>query len=161
MNISEAVTNLKTLAKRVKREEWPWVEEPQFTPPPTSEMLNTLASKTSFTLPKDTSDFFKEVDSVIGMSVHNGYWIGGVQQLVQMYERGVLPASIHGESCIPIATDGSGNTFLLSCSGKVWHFNHETKQETLTSNSFADFLSRVVQDWEAFVEDAPGWEYLV
>jgi hypothetical protein len=92
------------------------------------------------------------------MSVHNGYWVGGIEQLI---DGDSLPRIADGEVAIPIATDGGGNAFVLGASGQVWQWNHETDKLNLVAASFGAFLERVAEDWAAFVSEKPGWRFLV
>jgi hypothetical protein len=91
------------------------------------------------------------------MSVHNGYWLGGVDRLA----RADLTQEAAGEMAVPVATDGGGKAFLLTARGRVWRWDREAARMSEVSASFAEFLDRVVSDWAAYVADTPGWRYLV
>jgi hypothetical protein len=95
------------------------------------------------------------------MSVHNGYWLGGVEQLSQSTARADFPHSVEGGPVVPVATDGGGNAFLLGPSGRVWRWDHETDSLVEIADSFQSFLERVADDWEAYLTDRPGWQFLV
>jgi hypothetical protein len=106
-------------------------------------------------------DFLGLTGAVVGLSVHNGYWLGGLQQLTEWVESGMMPRKVSSECVVPIATDGGGNGFLISAGGRVWRWDHETGRLSVVAASFAEFLERVVQDWAAYIADTPGWQYLV
>ena len=91
------------------------------------------------------------------MSVHNGYWLGGVGRL----SLADFPRAAGGEPVAPVATDGGGNAFLLSAGGRVWRWDHETGSVSKVAASFAGFLEQVSADWAAYVADTPGWRFLV
>lgn len=95
------------------------------------------------------------------MSVHNGYWLGGVEKLVALIGANRVPRELAGEPSTPVATDGGGNSFLLSAGGRVWRFDRETGQVSEVAGSFTAFLEWVVADWSAYVAEAPGWQFLV
>ena len=100
------------------------------------------------------------------MSVHNGYVLCGPTNLASDGFCRSFPATMPGHQgpmpVIPIATDGGGNAFLLSLhTGDVWRWDHETGATHLVATSFASFLERVVADWEAYIADTPGWQFLV
>ena len=64
-----------------------------------------------FVLPGDLREFLELTDSIVAMSVHNGYWLGGINNLI---DEGSLPRVADGEAAIPVATDGGGNAFVLA-----------------------------------------------
>jgi hypothetical protein len=66
-----------------------------------------------------------DTDAVVGMSVHNGYWLGGIERLMRSACRGDFPRNVENEPAIPVATDGGGNAFLLAADGQVWRWDHE------------------------------------
>src|SRR6202044_2402277 len=103
-----------------------WEERPRFDPPASPESVAEFERVAGFPLPDDLRDFFAVNDSVIAISIHNGFWLGGARQLARSAEQGNLPRSVNGERAIPVATDGGGNAFLLTANGRVWRWNHET-----------------------------------
>ena len=68
---------------------------------------------------------------------------------------------VEGERAIPVATDGGGNAILLSSSGAIWRRDHETGKAEKVAASFGAFLKRVAEDWAAYIEEQPGWHFLV
>jgi hypothetical protein len=114
-----------------------------------------------FALPADLRAFLASAGAVVGMSIHNGYWLGGVERLVDWMGSGALPGEVASEQVAPVATDGGGNGFLLSSRGRVWRWDHETGRVSEVAGSFAEFLERVALDWAAYVADTPGWHFLV
>jgi hypothetical protein len=114
-----------------------------------------------FSLPADFRAFLAQTNAVVGISVHNGYWLGGVEPLMQWPDPAKFPRTIDGVQVIPVATDGGGNAFLLGASGCVWRWGHETGKVLQVADSFEAFLQRVVDDWEAYVSDKRGWQFLV
>ena len=106
-----------------------------------------------FPLPTDLRTFLADCEAVVALD--QGIWIGGVEQLIRSTGED-FPRSVAGELAVPVATDGGGNAFLLSSSGRVWHWNHETDRVTEVSASFADFLERVAADWAAMVAPTSG-----
>ena len=80
---------------------------------------------------------------------------------MELLDRGSLPGIAAGEAAIPVATDGGGNAFLLSASGVVWQWNHETGEVENVAPSFGAFLERVAEDWAAYISDEPDWRFLV
>ena len=161
MKISEAINQLKVLAKLVENEDEPWLEEPKFTDAPITSQLNEFEKVSGFQIKGELLEFFTLNDSIIAMSIHNGYWIGGINQLKNIYTSGNVTRKIKQETCIPLATDGSGNTFIFTEAESVWKVDHETLKETLISNSLSEFFERVIEDWKAFVEQKENWTYLV
>jgi hypothetical protein len=100
------------------------------------------------------------------MSVHNGYHLCGAKEVADIRTDGWPPRTVTGpngdERVVPVAWDGGGNAFLLSPSTqRVWRWDHETGTSVQVASSFTDFLTRVVADWEAYLADQPGWQFLV
>ncbi len=91
------------------------------------------------------------------MSVHNGYWLGGVERLSVTD----FPQIAAGERVAPVATDGGGNAFLLAECGRVLMWSREKGNFSEVACSFSSFLELVVADWEAYIFDTPRWRFLV
>jgi cell wall assembly regulator SMI1 len=161
MSIDVSLTRLRELALAIPRPGCDWEERPRFDPPATSESLAELERVAGFVLPDDLRAFFAQTDAVVGMSVHNGYWIGGTKQLVQSTERGDFPRAISGGLVVPIATDGGGNAFLLGENRRVWLWDHESDKVKMVADSFEAFLEQVAGDWAAYVSDNRDWQFLV
>lgn len=111
-----------------------------------------------FALPGDLREFLQQTESIVAMSVHNGYCLGGIKQLISA---GTLPQIADGEAAIPVATDGGGNGFLLGTSGRVWQWSRETDKLKIVAPTFNAFLERVAEDWAAYISEKPGWRFLV
>jgi len=159
--VTDSIKALRKLAEMLPHENCPWDEQPTFKAPKSEDLIIKLQEEAGFSFPTDLLAFFSEVDSIVGMSVHNGYWIGDVQKLSDMHSARNFPRIINDYKAIPIATDGGGNGFLIDSSGYVWNWNHGSEQLKQVSDSFTGFLERVVEDWEAFVFSRLDWEYLV
>jgi hypothetical protein len=114
-----------------------------------------------FPLPDDLRRFFWHTEAVVALSVHNGYWIGDIASLIVSFERSDFPQTVGGKPAIPVTTDGGGNAFLLSASGCVWRWEHETGTVQQVAETFGRFLARIVADWEAYLANTPGWQFLV
>jgi cell wall assembly regulator SMI1 len=158
MSVATSVARLRELALAFPRPGCAWEERPRFEAPATPQGIAELERVAGFGLPADLRAFLEQTDSVIAMSVHNGYWLGGIMQLVN---RDALPRVVAGEAAIPVATDGGGNAFLLSSSGAIWRWDHETGNAKVVATSFGAFLERVVEDWAAYIDEQPGWRFLV
>jgi hypothetical protein len=156
-----SLARLRELALALPRPGCPWESRPTFEPPAVPEAVIAFEQAAGFPLPIDLRAFLASTGAVVGMSVHNGYWIGGVERLTDWLRTGQLPGEAAGERVAPIATDGGGNGFLLAASGRLWRWDHETGQLAAVAASFAEFLERVVRDWAAYVNDTPGWCFLV
>lgn len=160
MVIERFVTQLRELALALPRPGCEWEERPRFDPPASPESLAVFERAAGFPMPADLRAFFAQTAAIAGMSVHNGYWLGGIEQLVRSIECGDFPRAAENELTAPIATDGGGNGFLLSVSGRVWRWDHETGQISQLAATFNEFLARVVADWEAYIGDTAGWRFL-
>src|SRR5262245_3073384 len=156
MSVATTVARLRELALALPRPGCDWEERPRFEPPETAEGIAELERSAGFGFPSELHAFLEQAGSVIAMSVHNGYWLGGIKKLL---DGDGLPRGVGGEAAIPVATDGGGNAFLLSTSGTIWRWDHETGRANVVAASFGAFLERVVQDWAAYVYEQPGWRF--
>ena len=138
-----------------------WEEAVTFEPPATAEAIDAFEKVAGFELPADLKSFLASTEAVIGMSVHNGYWIGGLANLTRATQASELPRNVNGHPAVPIATDGGGNAFLLASEGAIWRWDHETGDFRRIADSFSEFLALVAADWEAYVAQTAGWRYLV
>ena len=152
------MTRLHELALALPRPGCDWEDRPQFEPPATPQAIVELERLAGFALPEDLRAFLGQTESIVAMSFHNGYWLGGINKLI---DGDSFPRVADGEAAIPVATDGGGNAFLLGASGRVWRWNHETDRLNLVVASFGAFLERVAEDWSAYVSEKPGWRFLV
>jgi hypothetical protein len=157
MSAVTTVDRLRALADEFPRPGCDWEERPRFEPPATSQAIAELELAVGFQFPAELREFLEQTDSVIALSIHNGYWIGGISQLLN----GDLPRVADGQAVIPVATDGGGNAFLLGLGGAIWRWDHETGRVELAAASFGAFLERVVEDWMAYIDDRPGWRFMV
>lgn len=155
--VEASVERLRELALAIPRPGCGWEDRPRFDPPTPAEAVTGFERAAGFPLPADFRTFLALTGGVVGMSVHNGYWLGGVERLAPAD----FPREVAGEPAAPVATDGGGNAFLLSAGGRVWRWDHETSSVSEVASSFAAFLVRVADDWAAFVADTPGWRFLV
>jgi hypothetical protein len=158
--VEASLARLRELALALPRPGCDWEERPQFDPPASPEQMAAFERVAGFPLPADLRVFFSACGAMVGMSVHNGYWVGGVEQLARSLDRGDFPREVSGDPAVAVATDGGGNAFLLSARGRVWRWDHETGSVSEVAASFAGFLARVADDWAAYVADTPGWRYL-
>lgn len=159
MAVEASLARLRELALFLPRPGCEWEERPRFDPPVSPEAIAVFERVAGFPLPADFRRFLAQAGAVVGMSMHNGYWLGGLERLALM--AGGLPREIRAEPVAPVATDGGGNAFLLSADGRVWRWDHETGAVSQVAASFAAFLARIATDWEAYVGDIPGWRFLV
>jgi cell wall assembly regulator SMI1 len=150
--VEASIARLRELAQTMPRPGCDWEDRPRFDPPASRDAIGALERVAGFPLPTDLRAFFALTDAVVGISIHNGYWLGGAENLA----RGDFPRVAAGEPAVPVATDGGGNAFLLSASGRVWRWDHERGNETKVAESFTEFLERVAADWAAYISDTPG-----
>ena len=158
MSVASTVARLRELACEIPRPGCDWEEAPRFEPPSSPHDIAELERIAGFVFPNELREFLEHTESVVASSVHNGYWLGGVKELLSA--NGV-PHVVDGLAAIPVATDGGGNAFLLASSGAVWRWEHETGKTKEVAASFGIFLERVVEDWTAYIEEQPGWQFLV
>lgn len=151
---------VRRLALALPRPGCVWESQPTFDPPASPQAVATFERAAGFPLPADVRTFLALAGAVIGMSVHNGYWLGGVERLTACIGAD-FPREVAEELAVPIATDGGGNGFLMAAGGRVWRWDHETGTVSVVAASFAEFLEKVAADWAAYVADTPGWRYLV
>lgn len=152
-----SIVRLRELAHAIPRPGCEWEDPPRFDPPAPPEAIAAYERAAGFPLPADFRAFLAHTGGVVGMSVHNGYWLGGVERLAVAD----TPKVAGNERVAPVATDGGGNAFLLSEAGRVLRWDHEMGSVTEVAKSFADFLERVADDWAAYVADTAGWRFLV
>jgi hypothetical protein len=155
------ISRLRELAQALPRPGCEWEERPRFESPAGSDAIHALERAAGFLFPEDVKTFFAFNDSVVAMSVHNGYHIGGTELIASRLESGEIPRAVPDGSAAPIGFDSGGNAFLLSCAGQVWRWDHETGGMSLVADSFGTFLQRIVADWAAYIDDTAGWQFLV
>ncbi len=158
MPISKTVARLRELALALPRPECDWEDRPRFEPPATPQAIAQLECAAGFVLPDELREFLEQTESIIAMSVHNGYWLGGTKW---MLETDGVPQVANGETAIPVACDGGGNVFLITCNGTICRWNHETGEVKPVAASFGVFAERVAEDWAAYIDGQPDWRFLV
>jgi hypothetical protein len=158
MSVSKTVALLRELALVFPRPECDWEDRPRFAPPATPQNIAELERATGFVLPDELREFLEQTESIIAMSVHNGYWLGGIKQLLGADG---VPRVANGETAIPVATDGGGNMFLITGKGKISRWNHETGEIKQVAATFGVFVERVAEDWAAYINGQPDWCFLV
>lgn len=156
MHVRQTLARLHDLAASFDN----WAR-PTFDPPASPERLTAFRRVAGFPLPPDLDVLFAEHESIRAMDIHNGYWIGGLDALVASASDGSIPRLIREEPAVPIATDGGGNAFLVSASGRVWRWDHENGDLEQVAASVGEFLERVAADWAALAAGTPGWRFLV
>jgi hypothetical protein len=162
MTTVESVLN-RLIAVANRFPEW---ERPTFRPRAASSSIQELERTIENPLPSQFGDFLRRCDAIVAMQIHNGYWIGGVDNLKRSIIRGDYPATLDEDGLsmpvVPVATDGGGNAFLLTIGdGRIWRWDHETGVTFAVAGSFAEFLDRVATDWEQVISGNQDWTYLV
>lgn len=158
MTIESVMARLRSIADRFEPQRGD-EQPPRFDPPATARQIAGLERR-SGPIPDDLRAFLLTSAQVVAMDIRNGYWLGGRVTLDprpddRWFGLGAPPV-------IAVATDGGGNSFLLSpARDAVWFWDHETGQTRPVADSFTAFLSRVADDWEHDAADAPDWKYLV
>lgn len=161
MSVLTSLDELREIAHGIPRPGCDWEDKPRFGPPASTAEIAALERSAGFTVPADFAEFLRVCGSVTAMAVHNGYWIGDLNVLQRMIHESQPPRTNDGEMLVPAAGDGGGNVFMLSSTGRVLRWDHETAALAMVAPSFSAFLERVVRDWSAYVEDEAGWRYLV
>ena len=159
--IESLVSQLRQLGDEIPRDGCDWETPPVFAPPAKPNAIARFEGVAGFELPSDYRAFLATTESVVGMSIHNGYWIGGLDRLAKGMKAQEYLRTLGGELVAPIATDGGGNCFLMGRDGHVWRLDRETRRFTQVADSFTEFLERVVADWTAYVRETPDWHFLV
>jgi len=159
--VESTLARLRELALALPRPNCDWEQQPQFSQPATPESIANFERLAGFALPGEFCEFLAENDSVVAMSIHNGYFVGGLSQLARSVDRGDFPRSVHGNPAIAVAADGGGNAFLLAANGPVWRWDHDTGSVVQSAASFGVFLDRVAADWAAYIADTPEWSYMI
>jgi hypothetical protein len=159
--VTAAVARLRELSSLIPRLGCEWEDRPTFAAPANEDAVAKLERMAGFSLPADLRTFFALTDAVVGMSVHNGYHIGGTETLAGIVESAAMPRRVPDGLAVPVGLDGGGNGFLLSATGRVWGWNHEIGSLSEIAESFGAFLDRVASDWNAYVADTRDWRYLV
>jgi len=159
LQIDQVLSRLRKLA-----DEFPAEGRPRFSPRASADSLVAFEKVVGTRLPEQLAGFLRQCDSIVAMDVWNGYWVGGVEQLLRSVGRNDFPAKLveaENDVVVPVATDGGGNAFLMSVNDqRVWKWNHETGNSTPVAHDFVSFLGRIADDWEHFIAGDPVWRYL-
>ena len=160
VNVAQTVERLRSLAER-----FPADERPAFMPGSMATDITAMEQCLRSPLPDDFADFLRKCEAIHAMDVWNGYWIGGIAELMRSISRGDFPGLVaNGDRpvpVVPVATDGGGNAFLLSLDGRtVWKRDHETASVQSVAAGFMGFLLRVEEDWEHYLRRDYDWQYL-
>src|SRR4051794_26118193 len=78
MSVPTTMARLRELALAWPRAGCDWEDRPRFEPPGTPQSIIELERMAGFALPEDLQAFLKQTESIVAMSVHNGYWLGGI-----------------------------------------------------------------------------------
>ena len=154
--VEVALAKLRELAQALPRPGCEWRAVRHSTPPASPKDIAALERAAGFSLPADLRAFLAHADAVVGMSVHNGYHVGGTKLMTRLVKAKEVPLQVPDGPAAPVALDGGGNGFLVSASGRVWRWDHETSQVRLVADSFTAFLNRVAADWAAYIAETPA-----
>lgn len=83
MSIATIVSRFRELALAMPRPGCEWEDRPRFEPPIAPQALVEIERIAGFALPGDLREFLDQTESVLAMSVHNGYWLGGIKHLIE------------------------------------------------------------------------------
>ena len=97
MSVATTMTRLHELALGLPRPGCDWEDRPRFEPPATPQSVIELERMAGFALPGDLRAFLEQTESIVAMSVHNGYWLGGINKLVE------------GDTFLPRVAEGGGS----------------------------------------------------
>jgi hypothetical protein len=140
------------------------------------EVLDRLVQ--DFNLSEEFRDFYRKCGGITLTNIWNGYWIFGFEENLHRHEVGeptrVVGISLEvdvlvfggngGGGRFAIETSGSGRVLYLPSDGRVefsnWSSDEELCQPQILSNTFEEFLNRLLGDVRAEVNQTPGWEYI-
>ena len=177
IQIDESLARLRRAASRVVEVTAAWNgDEPFFDGHASDDELLEFARRVGNVPPPDYSEYLKRCRRIVAMDVHNGYELFSPLNSVHGPKR--IHVTVDGESLedvpvFPIGGDGGGNLFLMDIgqrnTGRVWKWSHEhpPRQDgvaveglELIAASFSEFLSRVADDWDHFVDGDTDWPFL-
>jgi hypothetical protein len=144
-------------------------------PAPGAEALDLLIDQAGFDRSSSLVAFLRECDGLSLSDVHVGYFIHSVEQILQGFRSGE-PRQVSGVDPLTIlvfGSDGGGGRFALQAvegdavlylpvgavRDRVFD-GSRTAIRTLAPD-FPSFLRLLLADLRAFVEDKPGWRYMV
>lgn len=140
----------------------PDYEQPTFATPATPQQVAQLEAAIGGSIPADIRNFFAIHDAITAMGIHCGYSIGGSTILARSVARGDYPSFVNSVEVFPIGSDGGGNAFLLprAGGGPVWKWRHDIGDFVVVAESFAQFLTRLADDFHAYADGLTDWEYM-
>ena len=160
MTITSIIARLRDLAAAMPRDGCDWEETPSISSAAKSDDIEIYKGLAAFELPSDLMDFFSITDLVSGMTVHNGYAIGGIDNLIRSIRRRDFPTQIDNEPVVPVGTVGNVDTLFIDPQGVMYLWRHESGSATILANSFLSFLQRVADDWHAYVYVVDDWQFI-
>jgi hypothetical protein len=158
-DINSLLSRLRKAAEHLPLYEWD--HAPRFGSGLSDVECEAIQKIANTDLPDDFLTFLKYCGEISGMTVHNGYAIGGPPL---PRDESIMTIKPQGRSlrAIIVAQDGGGNAFLM-CLGvrnSIWKWNHETDELQWIADSFIELLERVAVDWEKYIENDYGHEYI-
>ena len=140
----------------------PDYEQPTFSAPATPQQIAQLEAAIGCPIPPDVRDFFAAHNAITAMDIHNGYSIGDSTALARSMARGDFPASVDSIDVFPIGSDGGGNAFLMprAYGGPVWKWRHDIGDFVVVADSFAQFLARLADDFDAYADGRTDWNFM-
>jgi hypothetical protein len=172
--IAPTLARLKYAGAEFASLDWGYpVGTPRFDAPIAAAELAELDAQVVNALPNDLVEFYKLCGGITAMDIHNGYAVLPLEQAVQIRRDGPTHVIADGtrHAFIPVAADGGGNLFLLQLASPfcVWRSNHERVTGPEVDESavrqvavgFSEFLARVAEDWEHFVDGDQDWNFLI
>lgn len=142
------------------------LQSPVFGDGVSEEDIVSLEAITKVPLDGDFLLFQRLCGSVSAMDIWNGYSLMEASHIKALITNIDSPQVIwvtHNQSnMLPIGGDGGGNMFLMSLADNnhVLKWNHETGAQVRLANNFAEFLERMLKDWEQFVAQDSSWNYM-
>ena len=145
----------------------------QLLPPASSESLALLSADAGLDADSALLGFYRHCGGVSLPDVWNGYSVHPPELVVRTLSLSG-PRRItgpHARQVVPFGSDGGGGTFLIG-TGKseevlyvgaaaVEDVTMDGETAEVVAESFTEFLERLLEDTEAFVEDREGWTYMV
>src|SRR4051794_16550780 len=86
--VEKSLAQLRALALMMPRPGCEWESRPTFAPPTTPATVAAFERAAGFPLPDNFRAFLAATGEVVGISVHHGYRLGGVETLVRWLQDG-------------------------------------------------------------------------